>query len=218
MSRLRILVADDHDLVSAGLEMLINREPDMEVICRVVSGDDAIKKAIELRPDLVIMDLNMENTNGTEATGQIIANLPSVKVLAISIHDDRYHLKRVLSKGASGFCPKSAVVSDLISAIRTVASGGVYIHPNLSKGLVALLNEKSGREYGRLPRKELSEREGEVIRLLALGYSNKEVAAQLKVGVKSVDTYKTRSMEKLGLKSRVEIVRYARQQGLLDEF
>jgi DNA-binding NarL/FixJ family response regulator len=221
MEKLKILLADDHDLLCAGLAALIDREQDMHVVAQARNGSDAVQKAQEIHPDLVIMDINMPEMGGIEAAAQINEKCPEVKVLALSVHEDKYHLRKVLREGAAGYLPKSAAVSELIQAIRTVASGGIYIHPTLAKGLVSLLTEntmpparvaKTDGEH-----KELSEREKDVLRLMALGYSNKEIAARLKVGIKSVDTYKTRFMEKLGLKNRVEVVRYAKRQGLLDE-
>jgi DNA-binding NarL/FixJ family response regulator len=221
MEKLKILLADDHDLLCAGLAALIDREQDMHVVAQARNGSDAVQKAQEIHPDLVIMDINMPEMGGIEAAAQINEKCPEVKVLALSVHEDKYHLRKVLREGAAGYLPKSAAVSELIQAIRTVASGGIYIHPTLAKGLVSLLTEntmpparvaKTDGEH-----KELSEREKDVLRLMALGYSNKEIAARLKVGIKSVDTYKTRFMEKLGLKNRVEVVRYAKLQGLMDE-
>jgi two-component system, NarL family, response regulator NreC len=221
MEKVKILLADDHDLLCAGLEALISRESDMEIIGQAKNGNEAVQKALELRPDLILMDINMPELSGIEATARISEKCPEVKVLVLSVHEDKYHLRKVLREGASGYLPKRAATAELVQAIRTVASGGIYIHPSLAHGLVSLLNNSSFQTRGRTnvkgEQKELSEREKDVLRLLALGYSNKEIAARLKVGVKSVDTYKTRFMEKLNLKNRVEIVRYAKQQGLLDE-
>ncbi len=220
MEKLKILLADDHDLICAGLAALIDREGDMEVVGQARNGNEAVQKAQELRPDLIIMDINMPEMGGIEAATQINEKCPDVRVLALSVHEDKYHLRKVLREGAAGYLPKRASVSELIQAIRTVASGGIYIHPSLAKGLVSLLTDTSSftnvGKNGNGRTKELSEREKDVLRLLALGYSNKEIAARLKVGVKSVDTYKTRFMEKLGLKNRVEIVHYARRNGLMD--
>ena len=219
MEKLKILLADAHEIVYAGLALLINKEQDMEVVGQARNGNEAIQKAQELHPDLIILDINMPETGGVETATQISEKCPEVKVLVLSVHEDKYYLRKVLRQGAAGYLPKSAAVGQLIQAIRTVASGGIYIHPSLSKGLVSLMTDTSSgqRRTGNGAQKELSEREKDVLRLLAWGYSNKEIAAKLKVGIKSVDTYKTRFMEKLGLKSRVEIVRYAKQQGLLDE-
>jgi two-component system response regulator NreC len=223
MEKLKILLADDHDLLCAGLAALINKESDMEVIGQARNGNEALKKVQEAHPDLVIMDINMPEMGGIEAAHEINEKCPEVKVLALSVHEDKHHLRKVLREGAAGYLPKRAAVSELIQAIRTVASGGIYIHPSLAKGLVSLLTDatsssgssRSANGSGEL--KELSERERDVLRLLAWGYSNKEIAARLKVGIKSVDTYKTRFMEKLGLRNRVEIVRYAKSQGLMEE-
>jgi two-component system, NarL family, response regulator NreC len=217
MEKLKILLVDDHNLLCAGLSMLIDRESDMQVIGQARSGNEALKKAQEIHPDLIIMDINMPELGGIEAIAQLNEKCPEARVLALSVHEDKYHLRKVLREGAAGYLPKRAAVSELIQAIRTVASGGIYIHPSLAKGLVSLLTENSAPPHGNGHHKELSEREKDVLRLLALGYSNKEIAARLKVGIKSVDTYKTRFMEKLSLKNRVEIVRYAKRQGLLEE-
>lgn len=220
MEKLKILLADDHDLICAGLAALIDRESDMEVVGQARDGAEALQKAQELRPDLVIMDINMPELGGIEAAAEISKRCPEVRVLALSVHEDKYHLRKILREGAAGYLPKRASVSELIQAIRTVASGGIYIHPNLARGLVSLLNDGPSNGNGsnrNKAQKELSEREKDVLRFMAWGYSNKEIAARLKVGIKSVDTYKTRFMEKLGLKNRVEIVHYARRHGLMDE-
>ncbi|HEY0319989.1 MAG TPA: response regulator transcription factor [Pyrinomonadaceae bacterium] len=220
MEKLKILLADDHNLICAGLAALIDRESDMEVVGQARNGNEALQKAHELHPDLIIMDINMPELGGIEAAALINEKCPEVRVLALSVHEDKYHLRKVLREGAAGYLPKRAAVSELIQAIRTVASGGIYIHPSLAKGLVSLLSDNATQAHGNGRngiQKELSEREKDVLRLLALGYSNKEIAARLKVGIKSVDTYKTRFMEKLGLKNRVEIVQYAKRQGLMDD-
>ena len=217
MEKLKILLADDHDLFCAGLAALLDKERDMKVVGQARDGREVLEKAREIHPDLIIMDINMPEFAGVEAAAQISEKCPEVKLLALSIHEDKYHLRKVLREGAVGYLPKRAAVSELMQAIRTVASGGIYIHPSLAKELVSLLNDNSSHARNNGLHKDLSEREKDVLRLLALGYSNKEIAARLKVGIKSVDTYKTRFMEKLDLKNRVEVVRYAKLQGMMDE-
>jgi DNA-binding NarL/FixJ family response regulator len=216
MPILRILLADDHAIVRQGVKALIASQADMEVIGEADDGASALLKAVELLPDVVVIDLSMPRLNGTQATEQIKQACPGVKVLALTVHEDRGYLRRILEAGASGYALKQAPAEQLYRAIRLVAAGGIYLDPALAGKVVGtLVREDSIRKA--LQVDNLSERETEVVRLIAKGYSNKEIAAQLAINAKTVETYKTRSLEKLDLRSRADLVRYALQRGWLQD-
>ena len=213
-NKLRVYLADDHAVVRAGLKALINAEPQMEVSGEAGDGRTACQEVQELQPDVVVMDVSMPKMNGAQATAQLKQACPNVKVLALTVHEDKGYLRLLLEAGASGYVLKRAAAEDLIHAIRTVAAGGVYLDPALAGKVVgSFVRAPAGQ---RVPEGgDLSDREAEVVRLIAAGYSNKEIASQISLSVKTVETYKARSMEKLGLHSRAEIVRYALQRGWL---
>ncbi|HYJ46062.1 MAG TPA: response regulator transcription factor [Pyrinomonadaceae bacterium] len=216
MSKLRILLADDHTLIREGLKALINAQPDMEVIGEAGDGLAAYKVAKELQPDLVVMDVSMPEMNGSKSTERIKQEFPGVKVLALTVHEDKGYLRQLIQAGASGYVLKRAAAEDLIHAIRAIVSGGVYVDPAMMSKVVGNSTRLRSLDEA-LKDNNLSERETEVLRLIALGYSNKEIAAQLEISIKTVETYKSRLMEKLDLHSRVDIVRYALRQGLMQD-
>lgn len=214
MEQLKIFLADDHVVVREGLKALINAQPDMSVIGEAGDGETAWQKALDCLPDVVIMDITMPVLNGVQATAQLKRICPAIKILALSVHEDTSYLRQLLTAGASGYILKHAAADDLIRAIRLVATGGVYLDPALAGHVVA--------GYVRVPAAasalqgtDLSERETEVVQRIAQGYSNKEIATQLTLSVKTVETYRARAMEKLGLDSRAALVRYALEQGWL---
>ncbi|HEV2864548.1 MAG TPA: response regulator transcription factor [Pyrinomonadaceae bacterium] len=216
MSKLRIFVADDHQIVREGLKALINSQPDMQVVGEAEDGRAAWLLAKRLLPDVVVMDVSMPDMNGAEATERLRAECPQVKVLALTVYEDRGYLQQLLKAGASGYVLKRAVTEELVRAVRTVARGGSYVDPTLAGKLVSsYIRQDTGG--GKQPGVELSEREEQVLRLAAWGYSNKEVGAKLQISVKTVETYKVRLMEKLNLRSRADMVRYALRQGWLQE-
>ena len=216
MSKLRIFLADDHAVVREGLKSLVNSQPDMEVVGEAGDGHAALRGVRELRPDVLVLDITMPELNGLDVTERLKQACPRVRVLALTVHEDTSYLRQLLQAGASGYVLKRGAAEELILAVRTVAAGGVYLDPSLAGRVVS---GYLGGQFGlpSSPRGDLSEREAEVLRRIALGYSNKEIAAQLGVGVRSVETYKTRLMEKLDLRSRADIVRYALHQGWLQE-
>jgi len=214
VSTLRIFLADDHAVVREGLKTLINAQPDMEVIGEAEEGQSAVHAAIDCQPDIVIMDISMPGLNGIQATAKLKQVCPYIKVLALSVHEDVSYLRELLKAGASGYVLKRAAADALIQAVRTVSSGAVYLDPVLAVKMLGNAEQQAAL-HSNAPPKLLSEREAAVMRLIAQGYSNKEIAAQLNVSIKTVETYKTRAMEKLQLDSRVAIVRYAVQQGWL---
>jgi DNA-binding NarL/FixJ family response regulator len=210
-SKLRIFLADDHAILREGLKRLIDGEVDMEVSGEAADGAEALTSIEESKPDIVVMDLSMPKIGGAAATRQLKASAPNIKVIALTVHEDRAYLQELLEAGAAGYVLKRAASEELIRAIRSVAAGGVYVDQRLVGNLIeSLIHPRSTAEE---PVGKLSEREMSVLRLIASGYTNKEIASNLEVSVKTVETYKARSMEKLGLRSRVDIVRLANEHG-----
>jgi DNA-binding NarL/FixJ family response regulator len=223
--RIRVVLADDHALVRAGLAALVNAEPDMRVVGEAADGEAACQAAGALEPDVLVMDLSMPVLGGAEATARIKRDHPAVRVLALTVHEERVYLAQLLRAGAAGYVLKRAAPEDLVRAIRAVVAGGTYIDPAVAEVVVGgfLSDERgAGTPPGTVTPPEasgardvLSERERTVLQRIARGFSNKEIAAELGVSVKTVETYKARVAEKLDLRSRTDIVRYAAQQGWL---
>lgn len=212
MDNIRVLLADDHAVVREGLKALISAEPGMELVGEASDGRVALELTAELDPDVVVVDVSMPELNGAEVTAQLRAARPDRKVLALTVHEDRGYMRQLLRAGAAGYVLKRAAPSELVQAIRAVADGGTYLDPAFADGSSESAADGATREGNGA---ELSDRETEVVRFIALGYSNKEIAARLKLSVKTVETYKTRSMEKLGVRTRVDIVQYAAKRGWL---
>jgi DNA-binding NarL/FixJ family response regulator len=202
--------------VREGLKVLVNAQADMEVVGEASNGKEALEKAGKLQPDVVLMDISMPELNGVQATERVKKSHPSVKVLALTVHEDEDHLRQLLKAGASGYVIKHAAAEELTQAIRIVAAGGTYIAPVLASKVIDTYLQKPAVE-NEPPDSDLSARETEVLRLIAQGYTNKEIAVKLRLSIKTVETYKTRLMEKLNLNSRADIVRYALRQGWLQE-
>ena len=216
MKKLRILLADDHKVVRDGLRLLIDGQRDMRVVGEAGNGKEALRQACDLNPDVVIMDLSMPELNGLQATERLKAERPEVKVVALTLHEDPNYLLQLCKAGAVGYVLKRSAGDDLICAIRAVAAGGTHFDPTLAgKALQGRPGDSPRKEM--LHRGDLSEREREVLILLAWGYSNKEVAGNLDLSTKTVETYRVRINEKLGLRSRTEIVQYALRHGWLNE-
>ena len=216
MVSLRIVLADDHAVVREGLKSLINASAGMSVVGEAEDGLVACMMAKELRPDVVVMDVSMPKLTGSQATERLLQESPQVKVLALTVHEDKGYLRQLLSAGAAGYVLKRAAPEELIHAIRVVAGGGVYLDPSMA-GKVVGGYVRRGVASSNAPNTTLSERETEVAQLTAAGHSNKEVAARIDISIKTVETYRARAMEKLGLKSRAGLVRYAVQQGWLQD-
>ncbi len=214
MKKLHILLADDHKMVREGLRLLIDSQPDMRVIGEAANGREVMQKAHELKPDVVVMDLSMPELNGLQATERLKAELPEIKVVAMTANEDESYLRQLCKVGAVGYVLKRSAGDELVKAIGLVAKGGVYFEASLASK--ALAKQMSGGK-GESGPVELSEREKEVLVMLAWGYSNKEIAGQFTLSVKTVETYKVRIGEKLGLRSRTEMVQYALRQGWLNE-
>lgn len=217
MGKITVLLADDHAVLRAGLRMLINAQPDMEVVGEAADGREAIKAAECFRPDVLLLDLTMPGLGGLSALGVIREKAPGTKVLVLTMHDDEGYLRQVLRSGGSGYVVKRAADVELLSAIRAVKRGEVYIHSSMTKALVeGVFDGRVEREAGSSDRfDDLSEREKEVLRLLARGYTNQQIADTLFLSVKTIETYRARLMEKLQLRTRAELVHYALKRGLL---
>jgi DNA-binding NarL/FixJ family response regulator len=214
MTKVRVFLADDHAVVREGLKALVNAQPDMEVIGEAADGRTASRQANELRPDVVVMDVSMPEWSGAQATRELKQACPAVKVLALTFHDDTRCVQELFAAGASGYALKAADAEEVVRALRAVAGGGVYLDPSLTARLVSGLAHRPAGKYAPFGA-DLSDREAEVLRLIARGHSNKEIASRLLVSVKTVETYKARSMKKLGLAGRVDLVRYASLRGWL---
>ena len=214
MAKLRVLLADDHAIVREGLKALINAHPDMEVVGEATDGRTACAKTKELRPDVVVMDVSMPDVNGVQATREVHRQWPDIKVLALTVHEERSYLRELMEAGASGYVLKRSAAEDLVHALRVVARGDVYLDPSVAAVVLGKLTRTHRQET---PSPDLSERETEVLQLIAQGHSNKEIAGRLRISVKTVETYKARSMEKLGLTGRADIVRFALQNGWLQD-
>ncbi len=213
-AKLRILLADDHKLLRDGLRLLIDSQAEMRVVGEAANGREALEQARRLKPDIVVMDLSMPQLNGLQATACLKQELPGLKVIALTAHEDESYLSQLCKAGADGYVLKRSAGEDLIQALTTVGKGGVYFDADLAGKALA---RQRGPVAGRQPTTaELSEREREVLMRIASGFSNKEIAAGLGLSVKTIETYKVRVGEKLGLRSRAEMVQYALQKGWLD--
>ena len=212
----RVLLADDHAMLREGLAMLVDSQSDMEVVGQAGSGADAVAGARALQPHIVVMDVSMPDGSGAEATEQIARDCPGVRVLALSRHADQASLRRMLAAGAAGYVVKRAAAQALIGAMRSVLAGGTYVDPMLAGELVArAIQPASPMVAGTRRAGLLSEREEAVLRQIAWGKSNKEVAAALGISVKTAEGYRANGLEKLKLRTRSDVLRYALAQGWL---
>lgn len=218
MSKIQVLLADDHMVVRLGLKALIDSEPDMEVVGEAENGQEAIDQARALGPHVIVMDISMPEMDGLEATRRIRAEQPDCHILILTVHAQERYLFPVLKAGAAGYVLKSTVDTELLDAIRTVANGGAFLYPSATR----LLLEDYLNQLNQMPAQDayeqLSEREREVLKLLALGYTAAQAADKLAISPKTVETYRTRIMQKLNLHSRVDLVQYALARGLLSEY
>jgi|BarGraNGADG00212_2_1021979.scaffolds.fasta_scaffold00856_3 two-component system response regulator NreC len=217
MSPIRILIVDDHAVVRAGLRMLLSADPELEIAGEAGDGAQALRLARDLAPDVVLMDISMPDMNGIEATRRIKELCPEVAVLALTMHEDDQYFFEMLAAGASGYVPKRAAPDDLISAIRAVKNGGMFLFPSLARLLVSDYLQRSEHEgsAGR-PFDALTDREREVLVRIAQGLSNQQIANELVISIKTVNRHRENIMAKLNLHSRVELVHYAIEKGLID--
>ncbi|MFL6277841.1 MAG: response regulator [Blastocatellia bacterium] len=214
MTKLRILIAEDHETIREGIKLLINGQPDMDVIGEAGDGLLAVQRTQTLLPDLVLMDVSMPGITGFQATEQLNQTCPQVKVLALTRHRDKAYLQQLVRAGADGYVLKQSPAEELLRAIRTVAAGGQYLDTALTgKVLAGYAGEHPSRD-DRQP--WISRREEEVLKLIAWGHSNKEIAAKLDISVKTVEAHRANAMRKLDLHSRIDIVRFALLRGWLE--
>lgn len=210
---LRVVLADDHAVVRAGLRALIDGVPGLDVVGEAETGEAAVRLAAELRPDVVVIDISMPGLGGTAATERIRRETPDVRVLVLTMHADRGHLTRLLEAGAAGYVLKRAEHDELVRAIRAVGAGEPYVDPRLAGAVLRSASGTHAEASAEAP--QLSAREEEVLRRIAWGESNKAIAKRLGISTRTVETYKSRLAEKLGLRTRPDIVRYAVGQGWL---
>jgi len=215
MNRIRILIAEDHATVREGLKLILSSQSDMEVIGEAEDGRFAIELAQKLLPDVVLMDVSMPGLNGLKATAKLKEWCPEVHVLALTRHRDDGYLQQILRAGASGYVLKQSPPAELLHAIRAVAKGGKYLDPAVAGKVMG--GYAGRRPLNHEPRPEVSDREVEVLRLIAWGHSNKEIASRLDLSVKTIEVHKANAMKKLGMNSRIDIVRYAVLQGWLQD-
>jgi two-component system response regulator NreC len=214
---IRILVVDDHAIVRSGLITLLNDHKTREVIGEAAEGKEAITKAIELMPDVVLMDLSMPHgMDGMAATAELKKLLPDIAILILTMHDDDEYLFRAIHAGASGYILKNAPHEELLSAIHSISLGNAYLYPTATKRLMSEYLEKLKHGENKDIYDTLSDREKEILGWIAKGYANKEIAEHLIISVKTVETHKSNLMEKLGLKTRPELVKFAMKKGLLN--
>ena len=209
---IRVLVVDDHAVVRTGLRRVLDAETDIETVGEAANAERAVFEALESKPDVVLMDVVMPGKTGIEAMPALLQALPDVKVLMLSMQDDPQYVREAFEAGASGYVLKEAADTDVVDAVRAVAAGERYVHPALGARLIAAESE----ERKRAESDPLSEREREVLRLLALGHTNQEIAALLYISVRTAETHRAHIMQKLGLSSRAELVRYALDHGLVE--
>ena len=213
-AKTRVLIADDHTIVRSGVRLLLQAEPDIEVVGEALDGGQAVAMAESLRPDVVLMDIAMPGTSGLEATRQIKSRFPEMCVLVLTMHRSDEYFFEMLKAGASGYILKGADTSELIGAVRTVARGEVFLYPAMAKELLQdYLNRLQDSPSSGQP--ALTPREKEILRLLAEGHSNKEIAEKLVVSPSTIHSHRTNLMKKLNLSSRYELIQYARQRGLI---
>jgi DNA-binding NarL/FixJ family response regulator len=215
IGKLRILLADDHETIREGLKAILNAQPDMQVVGEANDGSAVVDRARDLRPDIVVMDVSMPRVNGLKATEALRQCCPGVKVVALTRHFDDGYVQQLLRAGADGYVLKQSRATELLRGLRVVACGGKYLDPAVTSRLSGELGQPSKPDLEGASR--LSPREDEILRLVAWGYSHKEIASQLDRSVKTVETHKTNAMRKLGLHSRIDIVRFALLEGWLDE-
>ncbi|MBV5348049.1 response regulator transcription factor [bacterium] len=211
----RVLLADDHAVLRSGLRLLLTSQNEFEVIGEASSGSETLTLAEQLQPDLILLDLSMPSLGGLDALPALRKLVPSARILILTMHDDPQYLRQALKHGASGYVLKKAADAELLSAMRGVLRGEVYVHPSMTRILLEDMLPESQSTSEKNTWSNLSEREQEVLKMVALGHTSAEIASQLNLSAKTVETYRTRGMEKLGLRTRAALVRFALQNGLI---
>jgi two-component system, NarL family, response regulator NreC len=216
-TRIRVMLADDHAAVREALAVLVNSQPDMQVIAQAGNGDEAVEQARTASPNVAVLDLSMPGMSGREVTTVLRDAIPAMRILILSRHGEYHHVQELLRAGANGYVLKQSSSEDLLQAIRVVASGKSFLDPFVAGQITQHYAADAEAGPRAVTREELSPREMEVLRLLARGYANREIAAELGISVKTVDAHKANGMSKMGMSSRIELVRFAILQGWLRE-
>ncbi len=212
---LRVFLADDHPVVLDGIKGLVLADPGLDFVGEARDGPTALRLALELRPDVAVLDISMPGMNGIDVARNLLADCPGCRILVLTVHEDAAYLGQLLDIGVAGYVLKRSATEELGRAIRAIASGGIYLDPSIAGAAIGRTARQTGYSAGDSGVDDLSQREHEVISLTAAGHSNKAIAAKLGIGLKSVDTYKARAMAKLGFETRVELIRFAVSRGWL---
>ena len=215
MEPIRILIADDHAVIRSGLRLLLDAQADMEVVGEAGTGEETVAKTEALQPDILLLDIAMPGLNGLEAARQVRQRVPQVRIIVLTMYDDDAYLRQFLEIGAAGYVLKKAADTELVNAIQAVHRGEPFIYPSLMGQLIDSYLKQPSPVRGRESSEELSSRESEVLQLVALGYTSQQIADQLSISVNTVETHRAHIMEKLGLRGRAQLVRYALAKGLL---
>ncbi len=216
MDKIRILLVDDHAILRAGLRAILNAEVDIEVVDEAGDGKEAVAKAEKLRPDLALMDISMPVMDGLEATRRIQQSCPEVKVLVLTVHDNEEYLFQVLKAGGSGYVVKKSADTELISAIRAVYRGEAFLSPMATKMVIRGYIHAASQESTKQDYSDLTSREKEVLKFIAEGYTNQEIADRLFISIKTVESHRAHILDKLELHTRADLVKYARTHGMFD--
>lgn len=217
MNKIRVVIAEDHKTVREGLKMIVSTEPDVEVVGEAGDGHEAVRLVRELQPEIIIMDISMPGLNGLEASIELKKVAPAVKILTLTRHTDKAYLQAFLQAGVSGYVLKQSEAEELLRAIRVISAGGSYLDPAVTGTVFDTYVVKPNKQLGETQSDLLSDRESEVLRLIARGYSNKEIADQLETSIKTIEMQKAGALRKLNINGRNEIVSYAILQGWLRE-
>lgn len=212
-----VLIAEDHETVREGLKLIVDTQPDMRVVGEASNGREAIRLAQEFAPDVLLMDVSMPELNGLKAAAKLKRIAPEIKILTLTRHTDQAYLQELLEAGVSGYVLKQSAAADLLRAIRAVAAGDNYLDPAMTGKIFSNYVEKSSKLRGDTRGEKLTERESNVLRQIAWGYSNKEIAERLDISIKTVEAHKANALKKLDMHSRTDIVRYAVLQGWLQD-
>lgn len=214
MRKIRVLLADDHAVLRGGLRLMLNGQPDMEVVGEAGNGLDTVSMTAELQPDVILLDLSMPLLDGLGVIEKLQDVANAAKILVLTMHDDEGYLQKVLTRGARGYILKRAADADLLAAIRAVDGGNVYIEPSMVGALVKMAMKPPAPDPVRT---DLSDREKDVLRLVAMGFTNRQIADKLVISIKTVETHRSNIKDKLGIKGRADLVRYALQHKLINE-